>query len=71
MEDLLDTVVNAGLDFINICVGAYCPVDRKIHKILPIDFPLGNAISSWALASSMTFPQMLSNPPIASSPVRK
>ena len=64
-------VVNIGTYLINVCPGAYHPVDGKINEILPMDFPERDAIACRALASSVTFPEVLPNPPIASSPVRK
>jgi hypothetical protein len=64
-------VMNVGSNLVYICLGAYHPVDGKIHKILPLDFLQGDAISSPVLALSVTFPKILSDPPITSSPARK
>ena len=57
--------------FIDVRLWAYHPVDGKINKVLPMDFPDRDAIACRALASSVTFPEVLPNPPIASSPMRK
>ena len=63
--------MNVGSNLVYVCLGAYHPVDGKINEILPMDFPERDAIACRALASSVTFPEVLSNPPLASSPVGK
>ena len=70
MEDLLDFGCECRHKLVYVCLGANHPVDGKINKILPMDFP-DDVIACWALASSMTFSEVLPNSPIASSPVRK
>ena len=37
-------VMNVGSNLVYVCLGAYHPVDGKINKILPMDFPERDAM---------------------------